>query len=216
MKYPYPISAAILVNRHHRFICNVLMEGKPLAVLCPNTGSMAGLLTGGNLVRISGPHPGTRKYVYTLEQIQITRPDSRKIWVGVNTQLPNKLAEEALRTGVIPPLSGYINIRREVKIGEHSRIDLLLTSDKEKPCWVEVKNVSLVLANPAKKERLNEGNYAAFPDSVTERGLKHLKELQKKLKQGDRAAMIYIIQRGDAEKFSPRILMFINKSIAAP
>lgn len=203
MTYPFPIFSAVLIDRPNRFLCNVTVDGKPLTVLCPNTGSMAGLLFPGNPVRISGPHPGNRKYPFTLEQIQITRPDRRQIWVGVNTHLPNRLAEEAVLADKIPALSGFYRIRREVKIGEHSRIDLLLESDNGGKCWVEVKNVSLVLKNPSKKEKLNEGSTAAFPDSVTERGLKHLRELEKKLKSGDRAAMIYIIQRSDAVSFAP-------------
>ncbi len=111
--------------------------------------------------------------------------------VGVNTLLPNRLVEEAIASGLIPSLRGFDRIRREVKYGsERSRIDLLL----EEPgrCWVEVKNVTLA-----------EGDRASFPDAVTARGLKHLRELQAMVVEGDRAALVFTLQRSDAASVSP-------------
>ena len=206
MNYKFPIHDAVMIRRYKRFLCDVIFNGEMMTVLCPNTGSMAGLTAEGNPVRISGPYEGRgRKYLYTLEQILITRPDGRKVWVGVNTQLPNYLVEEAVSAGEIPGLDGYSEVKREVKIGEHSRIDLVLTGGGLKKCWVEVKNVTLVMPDPEIKDRFNEGNIAAFPDAVTTRGAKHLRELVRKIEEGDRGAMVYCIQRDDAERFAPAV-----------
>ncbi len=206
MDYKFPIRDAVMIRRYKRFLCDVIFNGEMMTVLCPNTGSMAGLTDEGNPVRISGPYEGRgRKYLYTLEQVQITRPDGRNVWVGVNTQLPNYLVEEAVLAEQIPGLAGYSETKREVKIAEGSRIDILLNGDGLKKCWVEVKNVTLVMPDPEVKGRFNEGNIAAFPDAVTTRGAKHLRELVRKIEAGDRGAMVYCIQRDDAEVFAPAI-----------
>jgi sugar fermentation stimulation protein A len=110
-------------------------------------------------------------------------------WIGVNTSLPNHLTEEAIRGGVIKELQGYEQIRREVKYGKNSRIDLLLSS-ANRHCYIEAKNVTLV-----------ENNYYQFPDSVTDRGRKHLKELINMAKEGHRAVMLFVIQRSDGGFF---------------
>ena len=206
MQYKFPLHDAVMIRRYKRFLCDVVINGEMMTVLCPNTGSMAGLTGEGNPVRISGPYEGRgRKYLYTLEQVQISRPDGRKVWVGVNTQLPNYLVEEAVLAGKIQGLAGYTETKREVKIGEHSRIDLVLSGDGLPKCWVEVKNVTLVMPDPMVKERFNQGNIAAFPDAVTTRGAKHLRELVRKIENGDRGAMVYCIQRDDAELFAPAV-----------
>jgi sugar fermentation stimulation protein A len=111
--------------------------------------------------------------------------------VGVNTMVPNRLTEAAVSAGDIPELAGYETIRREVKYGENSRIDLLLEKGGNR-CFVEVKNCTLV-----------EGGLACFPDAVTSRGLKHLIELQKEVEKGHRSVMFYLIQRMDADRFEP-------------
>jgi len=205
MKYTLPLKDAIFIRRYKRFLTDVRINNRIITVFCPNTGSMAGLLAEGNPVRISGPHGSRRKHQYTLEQIQITRPDSRKIWVGVNTSVPNKLAEEYFRRQP-EGFFGYTSIKREVKIGDNSRIDLLLEGQDLPPCWVEVKNVTLVLPNPQYKNRqLNQGDIAAFPDAKTNRGVKHLNELMNRIEKGEKAAMVYVIQRADGDKFAPAI-----------
>ena len=206
MRYNLPIHEGTLIRRYKRFLADVLVEGKKITVLCPNTGSMSGLLDEGNPVRFSGPHPNEkRKYAFTLEQIQVTRPDRRKVWVGVNTGLPNAIVEEAISKGVIPGLDGYRNIRREVKLGEHSRIDLFLSDHEEglPDCWVEVKNCTSVQMDLHDRTSQNVGDTATFPDAVTTRGQKHVRELTGRIHAGQRAAMVFTVQRSDAKRFSP-------------
>lgn len=111
--------------------------------------------------------------------------------VGINTLLPNRLIHEAASAQAIPELRGYTRIRKEVPYGKGSRIDLLLEKDGQR-CFVEVKNCTLV-----------EEGTALFPDAVTERGRKHLKELQMKAEAGDRAVMLFLVQGMDARRFEP-------------
>ena len=111
--------------------------------------------------------------------------------VGINTLVPNRLVAASIREGLVPELEGYDEVRAEVKYGTNSRIDLLLTG-VDKPCFVEIKNCTLV-----------ENNTAFFPDAVTARGLKHLRELQHEIHDGNRAVMFFMIQRMDALRFKP-------------
>lgn len=203
MRYDKPLLEGRLIQRHMRFLADVVIDGRTVRVLCPNTGSMAGLTDEGNRVRISGPYGEHRKYRYTLEQIRIQRPDGRRIWVGINTIVPNVIAYEALKARRVPGLEQYRAIRREVRLGDHSRIDLRLEHPSLPPCWIEVKNVTLVVGDPAKRKPLNDGNIAAFPDAITARGTKHLQELIKRVRLGERAVMLYVVQRSDGELFAP-------------
>ncbi|MBD3166732.1 DNA/RNA nuclease SfsA [bacterium] len=206
MWYSHPLTNAVLLKRYKRFLVDVLLpSGETLTVHCPNSGSMAGLLEEGNPVRISGPHGAHRKLRFTLEQIRIRRPDGRRVWVGVNTSIPNVLAEEAARLKRLPGLHFYTEPRREVKLGERSRIDMLLSAPELPPCWVEVKNVTLVQEDTTLKLPVNTGTIAAFPDAVTARGRKHLLELADRVHAGERAVMLYVVQRGDAESFAPAV-----------
>ncbi len=203
MRYHQPLTEGKLIRRYQRFLADILIGGEVMTVLCPNTGSMAGLLDEGNPVRISGPHSGKRKYPFTLEQIRVARPDGRKIWVGVNTAVPEIIAREAAETGSLPGFEAYNQVKTQVSPAPGSRIDLLLTADKLPPCWIEVKNVTLVLPDPSVKARFNQGNVAAFPDAVTARGLKHLRCLKDIVCAGQRAVMLYVIQRSDGDSFAP-------------
>jgi sugar fermentation stimulation protein A len=108
--------------------------------------------------------------------------------VGINTSHPNRIVAEAVKAGVVAPLTGYAGLRREVKYGINSRIDLLLEDPAKGNCYVEVKNVHL----------MRKAGLAEFPDSVTERGAKHLEELAAMVGEGHRAVMVFLIQRGDA------------------
>jgi sugar fermentation stimulation protein A len=137
-------------------------------------------------VRLSDSHNPKRKYRLTWEMVH-----NGRCWIGINTQHPNRLVHEAINAGTIEELAGYDRIRPEVRYGDRSRIDLLLESGHG-TCYVEVKNVTLVD---------DQGCYA-FPDAVTERGRKHLIELQKVVDQGHRAVMMFVIQRSDGAAFT--------------
>lgn len=186
MKNP-PLIQATLIKRYKRFLANVkLQNGKAVTAACPNTGSMLACSEPGSLIGLSKSDNPNRKYQYTWEMIY-----TNDTWVGINTQVPNKLVFRAVKKGQIAELSGYRSIYKEVKYGANSRVDLLLANEKEK-CYVEIKNVTLV-----------ENGIARFPDAVTERGAKHLHELMTAIEQGHRAVMFYLVQRGDANLFRP-------------
>jgi sugar fermentation stimulation protein A len=176
-----------LVQRYKRFLADVrLANGEVVTAHCTNTGSMLGCKEPGSLVYLSRSENKGRKLAYTWEMIQIDRQ-----WVGINTMHPNRLVAEAVGAGTIPELRGYGIIRREVKVSAHSRLDLCLEGD-DGCCFVEVKNVTLSFDRAA-----------AFPDAVSERATKHLKELMRLKRQGHRAAVVFVIQRGDCEYFRP-------------
>ncbi len=186
LKWP-PLIRGTLINRYKRFMADVrLRNGHVVIAHCPNSGSMAACCEPGRPVFISRHNTPGRRLKYTWEMIEM--PGSL---VGVNTSVPNWLARATIMAGKVPELEGFDAVRTEVRYGENSRVDLLLEKG-DKRCFVEVKNCTLV-----------EDRTAYFPDAVTERGLKHLVELQKEVKQGNRAAMFYIIQRMDAEVFRP-------------
>lgn len=186
MKLP-PLIAGTLVRRYKRFLADVLLEdGSRVTVHCPNSGSMKGCATPGSRVFLSrSPKPG-RTYPLTWELVE-----SDGCWAGINTSLPNRLAREAIENGVVPELQGYNGIRPEVPYGERSRIDLLLEGPAGR-CFVEVKNVTLI-----------EEGRALFPDAVTTRGQKHLNELMRVVREGDRGVIFFVIQRGDAKALAP-------------
>jgi len=177
---------ARLLRRYQRFLADVeLADGGTCTVHCPNPGRMAGLDAPG-LPCWLRPAPAGRKLPYRLALIE-----ADGTLVGIDTNLPNRLVADAVATGAIPQLAGYARMRREVRYGaENSRIDLLLEDDARPRCWVEVKNV-----------HWRVGDVARFPDAVTTRGAKHLRELAAQVAIGERAVMIYVIQRGDCAAF---------------
>lgn len=176
------------MQRYKRFLFDaVLDDGTPITGFCPNTGSMRGLTAPGSRIWLSQHDSPTRKYRYVFEMIET---DGKT--VGVNTGLPNRLAEEAIRTGILPSLSSYGTILREQKYGRNSRIDFLLRQNGLPDAYVEVKNVHFSRAP----------KLAEFPDTVTKRGAKHLEELGDMAEAGHRAVMIYLIQRDDCEQFA--------------
>ena len=187
MRFKSPLLAGTLIQRYKRFLADVrLASGEVVTAHCTNTGSMMGCKEPGSEVYISRSENLNRKLLYTWELI---RADNT--WVGINTMHPNKLVPEAVIDGVIEELCGFDNIRREVKVSAHSRLDLCLENGNGK-CFVEVKNVTLAVDGAA-----------AFPDAVSERGTKHLKELMRLKRQGHRAAIVFVIQRGDCDSFRP-------------
>ncbi len=188
MQFEQKLIPAKLIRRYKRFLADVILEtGEEITVHCPNSGSMLGCAGEGWPVLLSDSNNPTRKYRYTWELVH-----NGQCWIGINTHRANRIVEDALRTDGIPELSGYDSIRSEVKYGENSRIDLLLSRETEL-CYVEIKNVTLVGS---------DGNYQ-FPDAKTERGRKHLGELSEMVRQGHRAVMFFLIQRSDGDAFTP-------------
>ncbi len=192
MQLPQPMIAGRLIRRYKRFLADIELEdsGEVITASTPNTGSMMSLLEPGNRVWVSVSEDPKRKYRHRWELVEVNGPAGAAM-VGINTSLPNRLAEEAIRAGVMEALRGFDAIRREVKFGEeNSRADLVLEKAGELPVYVEVKNVTLS----------RRAGLAEFPDAVTQRGAKHLRELARVVQQGlGRAAMIYICQRSDAQ-----------------
>jgi len=178
---------ATLVKRYKRFLSDHRLEsGKVITASCPNTGTMLGLTTPGSATwLVHAPSP-TRKYDYRWELIE-----DEGTWVGINTGRPNALVEEAIRAGVITELAGYADLRREVKYGTNSRIDLLLEDPGRPQAFVEVKNCHL----------RRQAGLAEFPDSITTRGAKHLDELAAQVALGHRAVMVFCVQRADCDHF---------------
>jgi sugar fermentation stimulation protein A len=192
MRFPVPLLRGRLVQRYKRFLADVVLDsGETVTATCPNTGSMMGLTAPGSVVWLSTSDSPTRKYRHTWEMIAADLGAGPTL-VGINTGHPNKLVAEAVEAGRIEPLGGYASLRREVKYGANSRIDLLLEDAARGPCYVEVKNVHLMRTRGC----------AEFPDSKTERGVKHLDELGNMVAAGHRAMMVFLIQRADAESLS--------------
>lgn len=186
MILPDPLLTGILIRRYKRFLADIeLPDGTVVTAHTPNSGSMAGCAVPGSPVLISRSGSATRKYPFTWELVQVNN-----VWIGINTGYPPKLVREGIENGTISELQGYGSIRPEVGCGQ-SRIDLFLEGDPS-PCWVEVKNVTLV-----------DNGVALFPDAVTTRGQKHLKELQRLVELGERGVIFYVVQRGDAEAVAP-------------
>jgi sugar fermentation stimulation protein A len=186
-----PLTEARLVKRYKRFLADVQYpDGSISTVHCPNSGSMKGCAVPGCRVFLSRSDSPTRKYACTWELAEIDG-----VMIGLNTGLPNRLVHEAIENGTIAELQGYSTIRPEVPYGERSRIDLLLEGAGGR-CFVEVKNVTLV-----------ENGQALFPDAVTERGQKHLRELIRVVASGDRGVIFFTVQRGDAGSVVPADLI---------
>jgi len=182
---------AKLIKRYKRFLADVELEdGTILTAHCPNTGSMASCWQKDDIVYLSPSNNPKRKLPFTWELSKTSGG-----YIGINTHRANHLVHEAVCNNVIPKLKGYKTIKREVKYGDNSKIDLLLTGHGAKPdCYVEVKNVTLFDS---------EANRVIFPDSVTKRGQKHLVELTKVVKTGARAVMFYLINRPEGKYFAP-------------
>ncbi len=192
MRFPTPLIEATLVQRYKRFLADVrLADGSVETVHCPNPGAMVGLNSPGNRVWISDSGNPKRKLRHTLELMQVEGPSGPAL-VGINTNLPNQLAQEAILAGRIAEMSEFEDLQREVRYGENSRIDILLTAPGKAPHYVEIKNVHLV----------REAGLHEFPDCKTTRGAKHLRELAEMVKQGARASMLYVIQREDGDRFA--------------
>ncbi len=186
MRFPDPLIRGRLVRRYKRFLSDVeLSSGEHVVAHCANPGSMLGLAEPGAEVWLSPSRNPARKLKYSWELVAAGGG-----LVGINTGHPNAIVAEALSGDRIPELTGYRNLRREVRYGRNSRIDLLLEQEGRPPCYVEVKNVTLKRGAEA----------AEFPDAVTQRGTKHLAELAEMARSGARAVMFFLVQRGDCER----------------
>ena len=191
MKFPDPLLRGTLVSRYKRFLADIELDsGEKVTAHCANSGSMLSVNEPGSEVFLSPARNLNRKLKYTWEMIRVGRT-----LVGINTSLPNKLVKEAVLDGTIVELSGYGGLRREIKYGKNSRIDLLLEDIDKKKCYVEVKNVTM-------KRDLSRGAPVEFPDGVTARGAKHLVELADMVAAGHRSVMMYLVQRQDSRNFS--------------
>ena len=183
----HPRRQGTLIRRYKRFLADIRLEnGRILTVHCPNSGSMLGCSAPRSQVLSSRSSNPGRKYPWTLEMVRV-----EETWVGVNTSRTNRLVEEALTGRIIDDFGKIRSISREVTVSAGSRLDFLLETDHGR-VYLEVKNCSLV-----------ENNIALFPDAVTARGTRHLQELSRLRGLGHRAALIFCIQRGDAESFQP-------------
>ena len=193
--YSYPsLLEGKLIKRYKRFLADIeLTTGEIITAHCPNTGPMIGVSTPGSSVLVSKSNNPKRKLAYTWEAIEVN--DNQPTWVGVNTGLPNKVVKLALEQKLLSELAHrYDRFRPEVPYGKDkkSRIDFLLTGDDSQlPIYVEVKSVTL-----------NQGTVALFPDTVTTRGQKHLRELIALLPSAQ-PVMLYFINRGDCNIFAP-------------
>ncbi|MEM8713248.1 MAG: DNA/RNA nuclease SfsA [Planctomycetota bacterium] len=188
MQIDKPVTIGRFIKRYKRVLTDVEAEdGEILTAHCPNTGSMKGCLEKGARVALRDSQDPKRKLRMTFQTVE-----SDGTWVNVDTGLPNALAYEAVEAGLIPSLAGYETLRREVKYGTGSRIDLLLEDPEKGRAYVEVKNTTL-----------KEGDVAMFPDAVTTRGKKHLEELARVVEAGDRGVMLYCVSRVDVASFAP-------------
>lgn len=185
MKFKTPLYSGIFQKRYKRFFADIKMGDEIVVAHTANTGTMKTCLGEGWKVLMSYHDSPTRKLKYSFEMIH-----NGETWIGINTSLTNALAIEAIKNGVISELQGYSDLKPEAKIGQ-SRIDILLSNSETDLCYVEVKNVTLI----------DEARNALFPDSVTERGQKHLNELLDLKRQGIRTVMLFIVQREDCHTF---------------
>jgi sugar fermentation stimulation protein A len=186
--FPEPLIGGTLIQRYKRFLSDVRLDsGEVVTAHCANPGAMTGLSDPGLRVWLSPARGATRKLAYTWELVRIGTG-----LVGINTMRPNAIVAEAIAAGQVPELAGYEELRREVKYGTNSRIDLYLAAAGRPHCYVEVKNVHL----------MRTPGLAEFPDAVTARGAKHLAALAEAVGEGYRAAMFYLVQREDCDSFA--------------
>lgn len=182
-----PLIETTLIRRYARFLMDVRTpEGGVLTVHCPNSGSMEGCLQPGATVLCSKASNPNRKLAYTAECIRLAAG-----WAGINTHRTNLIVGHALRMRHVPELAAYSDVRSEVPYGRGSRVDFLLTAPGLPDCYVEVKNTTWPTPDGG----------VGFPDSVTERGLKHLKELRRVVSGGGRAVMFFLVNREDGSFF---------------
>ncbi len=189
MKLP-PLVEGRLLGRRKRFFADVDLGFETVVAHCPNTGSMLGCKEPGSRVWLSRADNNKRKLAWTWEIVEALPG----VPVGIHTGRSNALVAEALAAGLLPEMAGFERLRREVKYGrERSRIDLLLEWADGRLCYLEVKNVTAAVA----------AGIALFPDAVSERATRHLRELMAMVAEGHRAAVVFCVQRGDVGEVRP-------------
>lgn len=186
MRFSPPLTPATLVQRYKRFLADVrLKDGSIATAHVANSGKMLGLDAPGSTVWLA---PGTGKLAWSLKFVETATS-----WAGVDTHAPNRLVAEALAAGALSQFAAFPNVRAEVRYGEASRVDFLLTDDAGRRCWLEIKNVHLS----------RTPGLAEFPDCAAARSARHLRELSAMVEAGDRAAALFVIQREDCTRFRP-------------
>ncbi|WP_120502628.1 DNA/RNA nuclease SfsA [Roseovarius sp. EL26] len=189
MRFQTPLIPATLIRRYKRFLADIQLEdGQEVTAHCANPGSMMGLATPGMRIWVEPNDDPKKKLKYGWRLVD----HENGHFTGVDTSLPNRALRAALMAREIPELAEYETILPEQKYGENSRIDFLLQQTGLPDVYVEVKSVTL-----CRTARLAE-----FPDSVTARGAKHLGELAKVAGQGQRAVLLYLVQRTDCASVS--------------
>ncbi len=189
MRFQTPLIPAVLLRRHKRFLADArLMDGREVTVHCPNPGSMLGMATPDSRIWLEPNDDPKKKLKFGWRLLEA--PNGA--FVGVDTSLPNRIVRQALTNGEISELADYATIRPEVKYGNGSRVDFLLSDNGKPDLYLEVKSVTLS----------RRSGHAEFPDSVTSRGAKHLQELTAMVDQGHRAMLFYLVQRTDARAVS--------------
>ncbi len=191
MEFETPLLAGTLLRRYKRFLADIeLADGSVITAHSPNTGSMLGCAEPGSRVWLRAVDNPARKYPHAWELVE----NHAGVMIGINTGVVNRLVGEAVYAGVVTELQGYATLRQEVRYGaENSRIDLLLEAAGRPACYVEIKNVTAVDA----------GGSAFFPDAVSARGSKHLRELMQVAAQGARGVIFFCVQRADAAAVRP-------------
>lgn len=197
MQFDPPLKSATLIKRYKRFLADIVLpNGEQTTIHCANTGAMSGCATSGDTVWYSHSDNPKRKYPCSWELTQ-TRQGHL---ICVNTIRANQLTVEAIQQQQIEELLGYDSLQTEVKYGqENSRIDILLRSPNRPDCYIEVKSVTL-LAQPEENTHLEGQGF--FPDAVTKRGQKHLRELMEIAQRGERAVLLFAVLHSGIEKVS--------------
>ncbi|MGR3634701.1 MAG: DNA/RNA nuclease SfsA [Shimia sp.] len=208
MRFSTPLMPAVLIRRYKRFLADArLADGSEITAHCANPGSMMGLAEPGMKIWLEPNDDPKKKLNYGWRLVD----HENGHFTGVDTSVPNRALKGALLNREVAGLADYANVRPEVKYGENSRIDFLMTDDGKPDIYVEVKSVTL----------MRQQGLAEFPDSVTTRGAKHLTELQNMVAQGHRAMMLYLVQRTDAntvtlaEDIDPKYASEFDAAVAA-
>jgi sugar fermentation stimulation protein A len=195
MKFKTTVREGIFLKRYKRFFADVKLGNETIVAHVANTGSLKSAIEAGAPCLVTDAENPERKLKYTLEAVQM--PSGA--WVGVNTSWPNQLVMEAFQNRIFKHWHGFDQAKAEVKLSSETRIDLVLTDSRsQKKHFIEVKNVTM-----ASGELHSKKGFAHFPDAVTERGQKHLRELMKLVDEGHGAEIFFAVQRSDCESFSP-------------